>query len=226
MENNMPNIKKDKYKLLTPELYPPLKKKTSYFEMDEDKMKEIGEIAQNLINLNELSIYRMLSNKENDYFVNFVNTEKSLQNKYLKKIVEANSGYFPSELSLDKLQKRVISIEEQMKIKMESIKEKPSKNKSKKKQGDIVGRKESYIDALAAPDFVELPKRKVFDEKGKDNNNKKMNDINEGEDDEEIEEEKEEENDEEPSYEDDYRMDSDADNGVSDGDDYSDGGVF
>ena len=51
MENKMINAKKDKYKLLTPELYPPLKKKTINFEMDEDKMKEIGEIAQNLLKI-------------------------------------------------------------------------------------------------------------------------------------------------------------------------------
>jgi hypothetical protein len=224
MENNIPNIKKDKYKLLTPELFPALKKKTNRFEMDEEKMKEIGEISHNLLKLNEISIYRMLSNKENDYFINFVNTEKSLQNKYLKKIVEANNDYFPLELSQDKLQKKTISIEEQMKIKMQTMKDKPTKGKkNKKNDGQNVSRKESYIDALAANDLAELPKRKVFEEKEKNNN---MNDVNVVDDDEDMEEEKDEENDEEPSYEDDYRIDSDGDNGGSDGDNYSDGGVF
>ncbi len=223
----MINNKKDKYKLLTPELYPPLKKKTTHFEMEEDKMKEIGEIAQNLLKMNEISIYRMLSTKDNDYFINFVNTEKSLQNRYLKKIVEANNEYFPSELSQDKFQKRTISLEEQMKIKIHSMKEKPTKTKKNKKaQNEIISRKESSIDMLIVPDLIELPKRKVFDEKQKEENLKKVNEVLVEDEDEEEAEEKESENEEEPSYEDDYRMDSEGDNGISDGDNYSDGGVF
>jgi len=222
----MINTKKDKYKLLTPELYPPLKKKTSHFEMDEDKMKGIGEIAQNLLKMNELSIYRMLR-KDNNFFINFVNTEKSLQNRYLKKIVEANNEYFPIELSQDKFQKRSISLEEQMKMKINLIKDKPIKNKqNKKSQNENIGRKESSIDMLIVPDLVELPKRKVFDEKQKDGNSNKVNDVLVEDEDQEEAEEKESENEEEPSYEDDYRMDSEGDNGLSEGDNYSDGGVF
>jgi hypothetical protein len=225
MENNMINNKKSKYILQTPELYPPLKKKISRFEMDEEKMKEIGEIAQNLKKLNEISIYRILSNKNNDYFINFTNTEKSLQNKYLKKIVDANNEYFPTELTQDKFQKRPISIEDQIKIKMYTMKDKGSKSKKNKKgENEIISRKESTIDILVAPDMA-VSKRKAFDEK-QNQNGIKVDNVPVEDEEEEVEDEREEDNEEEPSYEDDYRVDSEGDNGVSDKDNYSDGGVF
>ena len=140
--------------------------------------------------------------------------------------MDSNNEFFPSELSQDKFQKRVISLEEQMKIKMHTMKEKESKTKKNKKgQTEIPSRKESSIDMLIANYLIELPKRKVFDEKQIDES-KKLNTVAVEDEDEQESGDKEEENDEEPSYEDDYRVDSEGDNGVSEGDHYSDGGVF
>jgi hypothetical protein len=215
------NVKRDKFKISIPELYPTLRKNLELLDEDDDKFKGIGHIAANLIKSNEISIYKVLYNKEN-ISINLHSNEKAVRNEVLKKFVISNEEYFPRELLQDKYQRRTdISYEDQLKEKLSHIIE---KNKSKKPRKNKNNENVDISRKDSAADMCELSKKKVFDEKNKEDNKENDYVVNNNE---EQEEEKDEENEEEPSYEEDYRMESEGDNvDESDGGNFSDGGVF
>jgi hypothetical protein len=136
--------KKDKYKLNEPVLYPPLKQKIVSLDVDEDKYSDIGILTLRLLRQSEMSIYKLLYNRESNLeLMTSTNNNKSVRSEYLKKLVEANEDYFPRELLVEKYKrKKEITYEEKLKSKIQFTETKPKKAKKEEKKKDS-NRKES-----------------------------------------------------------------------------------
>jgi len=205
------NVKKDKYKLLEPVLYPELRKKFIELDVDEEKFNDIGLITMNLIKHNEVSIYKLLYNRElNSDYLSTGNT-KSIRSEYLKRLVSTNEDYFPKELLNDKFKRRAdLSLDEKFKHKILSMKDKAKSEKAFKKNcNENNSRKTSFFERKESIDIVENKKHKP--------NEEPINILEEPG--------SEPEENEDQSFEEDYVMNSDEDGGSnSEEANYSDGG--
>ncbi len=203
--------KRDKYKLNEPILYPPLKQKIASLDVDEDKYNDIGILTLRLLRQSEMSIYKLLYNRESNLdLMTSTNPNKSVRSEYLKKLVEANEDYFPRELLEEKYKrKKEITYEEKLKSKIQFTepKQKKPKKEEKKKESE---RKESI-------DFGENLKTQNGNKKAK--LSEQPNII------EEEESQQADENEEQSFEEDEFLMNSDEEVGSnSEEANYSDGG--
>ena len=193
--------KKDKYKLNEPILYPPLRQNIANLDVDEDKFNDIGILTLRLLRQNEMSVYKLLYNREtNTEFLTSNNTNKSVRSDYLKKIVEANEVYFPRELQEEKYKRRDdLTFDEKLKSKIQF-----KESKTKKEKGNKDLNKKANTERKESIDIAEVGKTQNGNKKSKAN--EPVNVIEEDED--QIEE-----NEEQSFEEDDFLMNSEDEAG-------------
>ena len=159
-------------------------------------INKLGSYGISLDKLKKKSIYKRLLglNKENNLNYQLM---KETRNKYLKKLVESNSFFFPKELGLDEYKRPMNSKEDKYARFLKHLEEISKKDKNSRKStinNNTASRKESFLDN----------KRKrsdsIYEEKGNKKMKKKEKEREENnEDNEENGEEQFEEN-EEASY--------------------------
>ena len=217
-----------KYELDSPQKYPKITKQVLNLDDhidSEPSIKKLGSYAIILNNLKKNSINKklLLEIKSNLSLQEF----KEYRNKYLKKIVESNSFYFPKELGLDEYKKPINSKEDKLNKLYRQIEEMAKKEKlnsninSRKNSTNMISsRKESILEnkrKRADSIYEELMIKKKKSKKLKKKEKEENEDIEENGENGENEEENnlEEENDGEASYkndDDDYNNDEDSQN--------------
>ena len=119
MEEKKVNKHENRNKFLTPELYPvyynffkkwkDLIKKPNDIKVviEEEKSKEIGKIAINLIKRTNNSIYKILYSTTNQHTNDDLKRAKNIRNMFFKQLVESNEEYFAKELKNDKFKRNI-----------------------------------------------------------------------------------------------------------------------
>ena len=114
-------------------------------------IKKLGEYAIFLNNQKNKSIYKKLLSKDPQSNISFQEM-KEIRNKYLKKLVESNSFYFPKELGLDEYKKPTNTTEGKIKKILEHLEEIAKKERNKKERSRknsnnniVASRKESIL---------------------------------------------------------------------------------
>ena len=149
-------------------------------------INKLGSYGISLDKLKKKSIYKRLLglNKESNLKSQLM---KETRNKYLKKLVESNSFFFPKELGLDEYKKHITSREEKYAQFLKHLEEISKKDKDKKKESSV-DKKRKRTDSMYEEKDNKKKKKK---EKAKERS---------FEDNEENREEQFDENDEEGSY--------------------------
>ena len=131
-------------------------------------IKKLGEYAIFLNNQKKKSIYKKLLSKDSKSKISFQEM-KEIRNKYLKKLVESNSFYFPKELGLDEYKKPTNSKEEKIKQILEHLeeiakKERNNIERSRKNSSTnlMASRKESILENKRnRSESLEIEQKKV-----------------------------------------------------------------
>ena len=130
-----------------PQIFPELTKvvlNLDEYISSQPSIKQLGNYAIHLYNLNKKSIYKkLLSNIKNKESPEM----KEIRNKYLKKLVESNQFFFPKELGLDEYKKPFNSKEERLKKLLKHLEEEAKKEQIKL---DLKSRKNSNINVVAS----------------------------------------------------------------------------
>ncbi len=137
-----------------PETFPRLTKRVLDFDdyiSTQPSIKKLGEYAILLNTQKNKSIYKKLLSKDPQSTLTFQEIKK-IRNKYLKKLVESNSFYFPKELGLDEYKKPINTKEEKHNKLLKSMEEIARKEKNNKRSmknnsfNTIESRKESFLE--------------------------------------------------------------------------------
>jgi len=137
-----------------PETFPRLTKRVLDFDdyiSTQPSIKKLGEYAILLNTQKNKSIYKKLLSKDPKSTLTFQEIKK-IRNKYLKKLVESNSFYFPKELGLDEYKKPINTKEEKHNKLLKSMEEIARKEKNNKRSmknnsfNSIESRKESFLE--------------------------------------------------------------------------------
>ena len=172
-----------------PETFPELTKRVLNLDdyiSDQPSIKKLGKYAILLNTQKKKSIYKKLLSKDPKSNLTFQEM-KEIRNKYLKKLVESNSFYFPKELSLDEYKKPTNTKEERINKILQHLEEiaKKEKNNKGQKKKNIDSRKESLLENKRnRTESLEIEKKKVKNEENEENeengeNEEKGEEVNE-----------------------------------------------
>ena len=184
-----------------PEIFSELTKRVLNLDdyiLSQPSIKKLGEYAISLNNQINKSIYKKLLSKDPKSNLSFQKM-REIRNKYLKKLVESNSFYFPKELGLDEYKKPSINAKEEKLKKLNKLIQRLEEDAKKHINKDR-SRKNSTIleNKRNRTESIEIEPKKV--KKKAENEENEENEEN-GENGENIEEENGmEENDGEASY--------------------------
>ena len=111
-------------------------------------INKLGSYGISLDKIKKKSIYKRLLGLNKGRNLNY-QLMKETRNKYLKKLVESNSFFFPKELGLDEYKKPINSKEDkyaQFLKHLEEISKKDKKGKNSNSNNNLASRKESFLD--------------------------------------------------------------------------------
>ena len=161
-----------------PETFPELTKRVLNLDdyiSTQPSIKKLGEYAILLNTQKNKSIYKKLLSKDPQSTLTFQEM-KQIRNKYLKKLVESNSFYFPKELGLDEYKKPINTKEEKhykLLKRMEEIARKEKNNKRSRKNNSnntIESRKESFLENKRnRTESIEIERKKKKKKKNEEN---------------------------------------------------------
>ena len=175
----------------TPEIFPELTKRI--LDLDDyiskkSSIQKLGEYAITLKSQKNKSIYKKLLSKDPKSNIS-LQVMKEIRNKYLKKLVESNSFYFPKELGLDEYKKPINKKEEKRNNLLEYLEKNAKKDKKKRNKSDAHSRKNSSmnLDESRKESLLEKKRKRtdsieIEEKKGKKGKNQWDNDENEEED--------------------------------------------
>ena len=172
-----------------PETFPEINKRVLNLDdyiSTQPSIKKLGEYAIFLNNQKKKSIYKKLLSKDPQSNLSFQEM-KEIRNKYLKKLVESNSFYFPKELGLDEYKKPTNTKEEKIKQILEHLEEiakneKKNSDRSRKNSNAKASRKESMLEKKRkGSESVEIEHKKAkkleeIEENGEEANGMEQND--------------------------------------------------
>ena len=161
----------------SPEIFPEITKRVLNLDdyiNSQPLIKKLGEYAIFLNNQKKKSIYKKLLSKESQSTLSFQKM-KEIRNKYLKKLVESNSFYFPKELGLDEYKKPIYTKEEKRKKILEQLEEIAKKERNSKKNS----RKESLLEnKRKRTESIEIEQKKVKSQEENEENDENREEIN------------------------------------------------
>ena len=145
----------DKYKKYIieepPQVFPKLTKQIQNLDdliASKPSINKLGSYGISLDKIKKKSIYKRLLGLNKGRNLNY-QLMKETRNKYLKKLVESNSFFFPKELGLDEYKKPINSKEDkyaQFLKHLEEISKKDKKGKNSNSNNNLASRKESFLD--------------------------------------------------------------------------------
>ena len=145
----------DKYKKYIieepPQVFPKLTKQIQNLDdliASKPSINKLGSYGISFDKIKKKSIYKRLLGLNKGRNLNY-QLMKETRNKYLKKLVESNSFFFPKELGLDEYKKPINSKEDkyaQFLKHLEEISKKDKKGKNSNSNNNLASRKESFLD--------------------------------------------------------------------------------